>query len=217
MEIQQWMEEFQRRVGGAFGERLRFLGLQGSRARGEGRPDSDYDVVVLLDRVTLSDLDDYRAAVETLPRRDLLCGFVAGVEEMRRWAPADLFQFRFDTVAYYGRLEDFLPPLDREEMVRGLRLGACNCYHMGSHNYLHERSSALLRDCYKGAVFVLQAKVYLETGRYIAGKRELAAVLTGPDLAILQTAREEDWEEETLAPRTKALLAWTADLLAQEL
>ena len=48
-----WMEAFIRRMRQAFGDRLAFVGLQGSRARGEATPKSDIDVVVVLDRLCL--------------------------------------------------------------------------------------------------------------------------------------------------------------------
>ena len=44
-----WMEAFMARMRQAFGDRLAFVGLQGSRARGEATPKSDIDVVVVLD------------------------------------------------------------------------------------------------------------------------------------------------------------------------
>lgn len=52
MEAFAWAEEAKGKLKAEFGDRLRFVGLQGSRARGEAREDSDIDLVVLLDRVS---------------------------------------------------------------------------------------------------------------------------------------------------------------------
>ena len=52
LDIQSWMDLFLKELQSVFESRLVFVGLQGSRGRGEGRPDSDIDVVVVLDRLT---------------------------------------------------------------------------------------------------------------------------------------------------------------------
>lgn len=51
----------------AFGERLLFAGVQGSYLRGEARPDSDIDPLVVLDHVDLTDLDHFHEAMRTVP------------------------------------------------------------------------------------------------------------------------------------------------------
>ena len=70
-----WMEELVARLQGTFGARLRFVGLQGSRARGEAGPESDIDAVVILDAVSIQDIRAYRALLETMPEREKVCGF----------------------------------------------------------------------------------------------------------------------------------------------
>ena len=44
-----WLTQFVRAVTGAFPGRVECIGLQGSRGSGEAGPDSDIDVVVILD------------------------------------------------------------------------------------------------------------------------------------------------------------------------
>ena len=48
----------------SFGDRLLYVGLQGSYLRGEAHEDSDIDVMVILDRFSLEDMDTYREALK---------------------------------------------------------------------------------------------------------------------------------------------------------
>ena len=68
MEIENWMKQYCGAVRAAFGDRVRYIGLQGSRGRGEAGPDSDIDVVLILDELTPADLETYRAAPDTKPQ-----------------------------------------------------------------------------------------------------------------------------------------------------
>ena len=89
LNIESWMDLFLKELQNVFKNRLVFVGLQGSRGRGEGRPDSDIDVVVVLDRLTTADLDAYEGLLNRLPNRELVCGFVSGREELAAWEDED--------------------------------------------------------------------------------------------------------------------------------
>ena len=84
-ELNPWLEQFTAAVSRAFPDRVVCIGLQGSRGRGEAGPESDIDMVVILDRLEYGDLARYREAVAQLPHRELLCGFVSGREELLAW------------------------------------------------------------------------------------------------------------------------------------
>jgi predicted nucleotidyltransferase len=59
------LPDIKSRLSAAFGERLRGVVLYGSEARGEAAPDSDIDVLVLLDEIA-SLWDDTQAVVKAL-------------------------------------------------------------------------------------------------------------------------------------------------------
>ena len=82
LDIQSWMDLFLKKLQIVFENRLVFVGLQGSRGRGVERPDSDIDVVVVLDSLTLEDLDAYQDLLRRMPHRELVCGFVSGRGEV---------------------------------------------------------------------------------------------------------------------------------------
>ena len=54
--IDLWLTEFQTGLDETFTNRIYFLGLQGSYARGEATASSDLDVVVIFDELTPADL-----------------------------------------------------------------------------------------------------------------------------------------------------------------
>ena len=72
-EIDSWMTLLQDRLLETFGDRVVFVGLQGSHARGEATEGSDIDTVVILDSVCPEDIVSYRGILDSMPRRELAC------------------------------------------------------------------------------------------------------------------------------------------------
>ena len=208
MDLTLWLPRFTAAMEETFGERLLFLGLQGSRARGEAQEDSDIDTVVILDRLTAEDLAVFRAAAETLPYREKLCGFVSSAAVLRSWDKGELCGFVRDTGPLKGALRALTPLTGREEAQKAVHAGACALYHACCHNLLYDRSGAMLAALYKSARFILRAKVFADGGEDC------------PDLTTLRNALSgEDWEilERYLALRAGAaenLDAWGGPLLA---
>ncbi len=186
-DIKTWIKIFTKKVEQTFLDRVWFIGLQGSYSRGEATETSDIDAVVILDELRLNDLKAYREMLDTLPNRDLICGFVSGKNELLNWEASDFFQFYFDTVPIKGSLDLLLAKIDRQAVKRAIRIGACSVYHACVHNFVHGKSDDTLRSLYKSAVFVLQAIWFYETGRYIKSKAELQKAINPPS-AVLDTA-----------------------------
>jgi hypothetical protein len=150
-DVQSWGETFVRAVEGAFGTRIVCAGIQGSRARGEAKPSSDIDTVLILDELSAEDLTVYRALLQTLPNAELICGFVSGRAELACWEPSELVSFYFDTLPLKGDLEFLRPLLTAEAARRAVLDGACGIYHACCHNVLFDHSAEVLLALYKAA------------------------------------------------------------------
>ena len=83
IDITVWMDGFLKALHDTFGNRMWFVGLQGSYGRGEATETSDIDVVVILDELFASDIGEYHAMLDTLPHRELICGFLSGKEDRK--------------------------------------------------------------------------------------------------------------------------------------
>jgi len=171
--ISEWLVGFMSALRNTFGSRVIFIGLQGSYARNEATEKSDIDTVVILDKLTVEDINTYNEMLDTLAHRELICGFVSGKDELYNWEPSDLFQFYNDTKPLYGNLESLLPIIDKKDVERAIKTGACNIYHGCVHNMLYEKSEELLKGLYKSASFVIQAAVYMKTGEYVRCQDDL--------------------------------------------
>ncbi len=186
IEINIWMEEFLQALNENFADRIWFVGLQGSYGRGEATETSDIDVVVILDKLTATDIETYNAMLDCLAHRELICGFLSGKTEILNWEPSDLFQFYNDTTPVKGNLDELLALIDSNVVDRAIKIGACNIFHGCVHNMLYEKSEDILRGLYKSASFVLQAIAFRQTGKYIRYQKDLLEIL-GDDRIITET------------------------------
>ncbi|MBQ3518921.1 MAG: nucleotidyltransferase domain-containing protein [Clostridia bacterium] len=186
-DISLFTDLFLSRLQQVFCDRVWFVGLQGSYGRGEATEHSDIDMVVILDELTADDLKVYNRFLDTLPHRELICGFLSGKQELLNWDPADLFQFYYDTTPIRGSLDELLPLLDETAVQRAIRTGVCNIYHGCVHNMLYEKSEEILRSLYKSASFVVQAIVFMQTGTYVKHQKDLLCVVTKDEQTIVNT------------------------------
>ena len=187
IDITAWMEIFLQTLDETFANRVWFVGLQGSYGRGEATETSDIDVVAILDELSAADIQSYQAMLDTLPHRELICGFLSGKEELMNWEPSDLFQFCHDTTPIKGSLDEVMAVIDESAVNRAIKIGACNVYHGCVHNMLHEKSEDILRGLYKSASFVVQAIAFKETGNYISHQKDLLQVVSSDERAIVET------------------------------
>ena len=161
--------------------------MQGSFARGEATETSDIDIVVILDELSAMDIQTYNKMLNTLPHRELICGFLSGKDDIMNWEPYDLFQFCYDTTPIKGSLDEVISLVDESAVNRAIKIGACNIFHGCVHNMLHEKSEEILRGLYKSASFVVQAIVFKQNGNYIKHQEELLTVANLNEQAIINT------------------------------
>lgn len=187
IDIALWTDMFLQKLDNVFPKRVWFVGLQGSHGRGEATEHSDIDVVVILDKLTVPDIIAYNDMLDTLPHRELTCGFVSGKEEIMNWEPSELFQFYHDTTPVIGSLDELLPLIDSRAVDRAIRTGVCGVFHACIHNMLHEKSEDVLRGLYKAASFVVQAIVFRQTGKYVRLQRQLLHAAMPEEKTIVET------------------------------
>lgn len=187
IDIVSFTEVFLTALDSVFGERVYFVGLQGSYGRGEATDTSDVDTVVILDRLTSEDIRAYNTLLDTLPHRELLCGFISGKREILNWEASDLFQFYYDTKALKGSLDELLSQIDTSAVDRAIKTGVCNVYHGCVHNMLYEKSEEILKGLYKSASFTVQAVCFRETGKYVSSLTELRETVSADERAIVDT------------------------------
>ncbi len=217
IDITAWMNDFLQTLNETFANRVWFVGLQGSYSRGEATATSDIDVVVILDELSSSDIQDYKAILDTLPHRELICGFLSGKNEILNWEPSDLFQFYYDTTPIKGSLDELLTVIDEAAVSRAIKIGACNIYHGCVHNMLHEKSEDILRGLYKSASFVVQAIAFKQTGKYIKHQNELLDVVSADERKIIETfLKLKNGDAVEFDTMSEELFAWTKKLIGEK-
>ena len=217
IDIEAWMNGFLQRLNEVFAGRVWFVGLQGSYGRGEATETSDIDVVAILDELRVEDIQAYQKMLDTLPHRELVCGFVSGKNEITNWEPSDLFQFYHDTIPILGSLDCLLPLIDSTAVDRAIKIGACNIYHGCVHNMLHEKNEEILRGLYKAASFVVQAIVFKQTSNYVKSQKDLLQVSPSMERAIIETfLKYKSGEAVAFHEASQCLFAWSKGWITEK-
>ena len=204
MDINIFMGSFKENLLRLSGDNLLFLGLQGSYGRGEAKETSDIDPVIILQQCGKDDILRYRAYIDTLPEKDILCGFISSIDELRAWESADRAQLILDTKPVYRDLAELCPRITSDDIRRAVQQGACAIYHASSHNILHARDWSVLPELYKSTRFTIRMKHYLQTGVYVSAFRELTAVVDEEEKTILE-AQDPSTEDDAFM-----LLEWAS-------
>lgn len=176
-----------------FGERLLYVGLQGSHLRGEATDSSDIDMMVVIDELRISDLDHYRTIIESMEHADKACGFIGGKAELANWNPLEMCHLLHTTKDYYGVLRELVPGYSENDIRNFVKLSLNNLYHEVCHRYIHaapDKSIAKLPGTYKGVFFILQNLYFLRCGEFVATKAELLPLLGGMDRAVLERSMD---------------------------
>jgi len=214
MEIWGWMRALKDRVEDTFADRIVCLGLQGSYGRGEATENSDIDVVLILNAVSMEDLQKYQEILKWLPHREKVCGFVSGRQELENWDRADLFQFCRDTHVILGSLDFAKKLAGPDDVRRAVHIGACNLYHAVVHTFMHNPDMRAMKELYKSAFFLIRTYYYAENGVYINTHRELAECLTGEHRQLVYDAMAL---RDGVEPESVDVLAGRLMTLASEL
>ena len=196
----------------AFGERLVYVGLQGSYLRGEATETSDIDPMVVIDGLERKDLDIYRNIIAQLPHPELSCGFLCGKSELAHWNALEMNHLLHTTRDEYGVLAHLIPAYDERDIRSFIQMSIGNLYHELCHRYVHgsmEKNHRSLPFTCKGVFFILQNLHHLRTGVFCPTKKELLTQLAGADLAVMKLcATLPQADTYDFANAFETLLAW---------
>ncbi len=191
IDLNEYLPQMIAECSAVFGDRLLYLGLQGSYLRGEANEHSDIDIMAIIDHFSVADMDAYRAVLEKIGHTEKACGFICGREEMERWNPLEVCQLRHTTKDLYGALSDYLPSASRADEINYVKFSLGNLYHELCHRYIHAdraKNVVKFRASCKGLFFLIQNLHYLESGSFLLTKKELSASVCEEDRAMLSMA-----------------------------
>lgn len=191
--VESYMRQLITALEGCFGNRLLYVGLQGSYMRGEATEGSDIDPMIVIENLTVGDLEQYRWIICTLPEPEKSCGFICGKDELRNWNPLEICHLLHSTQDIHGKLADLVPAYTNDDVRNFVKLSVNNLYHEICHRYLHgssEKNAAKIAGSFKNVFFILQNTHYLHTGIFVSTKKELLDQLSGNDALVLRSAME---------------------------
>lgn len=214
MDIDVWMNDLIGQLKIEFKERLVLVGLQGSRARGEQREDSDIDAVVIVEDLDADDLALYRSIVQRMPHAELACGFIGSPDALAAWPRHDVFNLVNDTSIRYGSFYFMDTEFTAEEAKLAADTCASEIYHVLCHTAVFEPDilPALLQGCLKSVFFGIRAKHFAQTSEFVNSRAQLSKLANDDEKKLLQAYNgNAQMDNQELANK---LLRWSNNEIA---
>lgn len=189
LRIDEYVDELITFLKDAFGERLMYIGLQGSYLRNEETENSDIDIMAVIDNLSIEDLKTYQKALVSVGNFDKSCGFICGKADLEHWNPLEICHLLNTTKDYYGELKNLVPAYNVEDERNYVKLSLNNLYHEICHRYIHddrEYNVIKLPITCKSVFFIMQPLYYLSSGNFIPTKRELLECVQDEDKLVLK-------------------------------
>ena len=187
--IDEYIDELIDTLKDTFGERLVYIGLQGSYLRNEQTKNSDIDIMAVIDNISVEDLKTYQKALVSIGNFDKSCGFICGKADLEHWNPLEICHLLNTTKDYYGELKNLVPAYTIEDERNYVKLSLNNLYHEICHRYIHadmEYNILQLPITCKSVFFIMQHLYYLSSGDFIPTKRELLDCVQDEDKTVLE-------------------------------
>ena len=187
--IDEYIDKLINALKKAFGERLVYIGLQGSYLRNEETKNSDIDIMTVIDNISVEDLKTYQKVLVLVGDFDKSCGFICGKNDLANWNPLEICHLLNTTKDYYGELKKLVPEYTAEDERNYVKLSLNNLFHEICHRYVHTdrdyNISKLPITC-KSVFFIMQHLYYISTGNFVPTKRELLECVQGEDKTVLK-------------------------------
>lgn len=193
VDIENYVSKLTTLLKNQFASRLVYVGLQGSYLRGEANENSDIDIMVVIDNLSVSDLDRYREIIFSIEEPDKSCGFICSKADLANWNSLEICHLLGSTKDCYGQLKQLVPEYTNNDIRTFIKMNINNLYHEICHRYIHAENNHgadCLPFAYKNVFFILQNLYYLKTERFVPSKSELLKLLEGKDFDVLKRSTE---------------------------
>lgn len=167
-QVDEWLANFLKRLRKSFKDRLIFVGHHGSWARGEPKPESDIDTIVVLDHIDTDDLEEFRRIILLMSEaKNLASGALFSLSELKAWPSYDLLQLFYGCKTLYGTLEGLIKKPTKSDLIESIKVFASTNLHHARHYLLfpHELNKVVhnLRYPFKNCFYVLQYFTVLDS------------------------------------------------------
>lgn len=199
--VDMWLMDFLGELQKHFGKRIVFVANHGSWARGEARPESDIDCIVVLNEISDDDLTVFRSIMNSMPDAHALgSGLFLSVEELKHTPRFSLIQFFYGCNVLLGSLDGIVESPGKDDLLFDIRLKANENLHHARHYLLfpHDLPRVVHRLIYpfKNCFYALQSWILLTTGKFILRKDDIIQLLDDDvDKEAVRIAR--DWHKDT--------------------